>query len=150
MAEDVIELILYQYSLNFITYDIPQGAYTSREVLDYIDVFSKGGLQIEYDHTSSKTKLLKTVEIIIAMFDNKSFFKTQLGFTTYRDYEPNSEFVSRRIRNLGTIDEILLKCGCIDEFVVNILNQPELFTSVLFKPPGSEVFVHTKQYTLKN
>ena len=72
-----------------------------------------------------------------------------LGFEPYWDYKPTNAFNSngegvytsdKIILNLNTINKILLKCDCIDGSVQDGVRQPILFSFVLDKPSGYEVF----------
>ena len=49
-------------------------------------------------------------------------------------------YTSDKFLQLSTIDEIHWKCDVIDGSVVNGLRQPTLFSFVLDKPSGYEVF----------
>ena len=82
-------------------------------------------------------------------FDKKSFFHTILGFEPYWDYKPtNSYHVAipgvytshKIILNLNRINNIHLKCDCIDGNIQDGIRQPILFSLVLDKPSGFEVF----------
>ena len=63
-------------------------------------------------------------------FDEKSFFNTLQGFTTYWDYTPNNEFVSQKLTNIITLEKIHLKCDCIEWTVVEYVRKPILFSFV--------------------
>ena len=81
-------------------------------------------------------------------FDDKSFFNNLLDFPPYWDYKPTNAihadspgvYTSDKIFNFGTRDEIHLKWNVIDGSIVNGLRQPILFSFVLDKPEGYEVF----------
>ena len=89
-------------------------------------------------------------------FDEKSFSKTFLGFTPYRNYRPTKSihsdnpgvYISGKRINLSTIDEMHLKFDNIDGSVVNGLRQPILYSFDLDKSPGLKVFCEseTKHY----
>ena len=96
LAEDDIRLILKQYNLNFLTYEIPPGVYTTRDNINYFNKISKGGIQLEYDDITVKTKLLERSEIV--RFDDKSFFSIPLGFSPKWDYKTNIENSSQKIK----------------------------------------------------
>ena len=70
----------------------------------------------------------------------KNRFSTVLGFTSGWDYKHYSKYVSQKILNLGSANEIHLKCDIIDGSVVNGLRQPILYSFVLDKKPGYKVF----------
>ena len=78
--------------------------------------------------------------IIAIRFDEKSFFSNILGFTSGWDYKHYNEYTSQKIVNLSITNKIHLKCDVIDGSVVNGLRQPILYSFVLDKLPGFEVF----------
>ena len=57
-----------------------------------------------------------------------------MGLKSYNKY------TSQKIVNLGSTNEINLKCDAIDGSVVNGLRQPRLYSFVLDKLPGYKVF----------
>ena len=71
-----------------------------------------------------------------------------LGFTPYWDYKPPGVYTSDKILNLNTVKKIHLKCDVIDGSVVDGVRQPILYSFVLDKKPGYEVFCdpETKRY----
>ena len=73
-------------------------------------------------------------------FDEKSFFSTILGFTSGWDYKHYNQYLSQKIVNLSSTNEIHLKCDCIDGSIQDGLRQPILFSFVLDKPSGYKVF----------
>ena len=81
-------------------------------------------------------------------FDKRSFFHTLLCFEPYWDYKPTNSnhgtipgvYISDKILKLNTIDEIHLKCDCIDGSIQDGIRQPILFSFVLDKPSGYKVF----------
>ena len=102
----------------------------------------EGSLQVEYDVVTMKTKLVLTrfVSTFGTLgFDEKSFFKTLLGFTTYWDFTPTKanhadspgNFTSDKILYLSTTDKIRSKCDVIDGSVVNGIREPIRFSFVL-------------------
>ena len=104
-------------------------------------------IQIEYDDISMKTKIIlkyiggrKTFVLGTLRFDERSFFRTLLGFTPYWDYKPSGVYNSDKILNLNTINKIHLKCDCIDGSIQDGVGQPILFTFVLDKPSGFKIF----------
>ena len=56
------------------------------------------------------------------------------------DYKHYDEFISQKIVNLSSRIKIHLKCDVIDGSVVNGSRQPILYSFVLDKPSGVEVF----------
>ena len=74
--------------MNFITYEIPRGVYTSGDFADYIDEISKGGFKKNYDDITMKTKLAELSKNL--NFDDKSFFNTIFGFRTILGLQASS------------------------------------------------------------
>ena len=149
LDEDDIQLILKQYNSNFVTYQIPIGIYTFKDIAEAIYKIGgeRGSVRIEYDDISMKTKLI--FDYFLALrFNKKSFFHSLLGFTPYWDYKPtngvNSEsagiYISDKILNLNTIDKIHLKCDCIDGSIQDGVRQPILYSFVIDKKPGYKIF----------
>ena len=108
-------------------------------------------LQLEYpssdseilfrpDDTTRKTILVVNIGIIAIKFDEKSFFNTILGFTAGWDYKHYNQYRSQKIVNLSSTNKIQLKCDTIDGSVVDGVRQPILYSFVLDKKPGYEVF----------
>ena len=90
----------------------------------------EGTLQIEYDDDTMKTKLILTrfgLTFGTLRFNEKSFFITSSGFTTYWDFKPTNAinadssgvYTSEKNLNLGTIDKTHLKFDAVDGSVVN-------------------------------
>ena len=87
-------------------------------------------------------------------FDEKSFKNTSLGFTSYWDYKPTNAihadspgvYTSETILNLSTIDKIHFECDVFDGSVVNGIREPVLFSFVLDKPSGYNVFCQAILY----
>ena len=95
MDEGKNQLFLKQYNSYFVTYELPPGIYTTKDISEavYTKVDDKGTLETEYDDITMKTKLILTrFGLIIGTlkFNEKSFPKTLLGFTPYWDYKPNN------------------------------------------------------------
>ena len=63
-------------------------------------------------------------------FDDRSFFHTLLGFTSYWDYKPSNVYTSDKILNLNTVNKIHLKCDIIHGSVVDGVRQPILYSFV--------------------
>ena len=74
MAEKDIELILKQYNLTFITYEIHLEFYTTGDIMAYIDGISKGGFKIEHDNLTMKIHLFGRSNFV--SFLEKSFIST--------------------------------------------------------------------------
>ena len=75
-----------------------------------------------------KTKLVVRSGIIAVRFDEKSVFSTILGLNPHWDYKHYKEYISQKIIDLGTINEIHLKCDFIDGSVVKRIRQPRPYT----------------------
>ena len=81
-------------------------------------------------------------------FDEKSFFKTLLGFTPFCDYTPTSAihadpsgvYTNHNTLNLSTRKKNHSKCDVIDGSIQNGSRHPILFRFVLDKNPGFKVF----------
>ena len=145
LEEDNIRLILKQYNEKFVTYEIDPGNYTIEDIQKAVYPLGdhKGTLQIEYDDSNKKVKLIlsrfgSTFETL--RFDEKSFFHILLGFTPYWDYKPGIYSSDKVILNLNTINKIHLKCDIIDGSIQDGVRQPILFSFVLDKPSGYKVF----------
>jgi len=147
LIEDDIRLVLDEYKSNFISYEIPPGVYTfkdlSESLLKILQPEYEGyhnAIDIEFDDNTMKTKLVVRSGIIAINFDEKSFFSTILGFKPHWDYKHYNEYNCQKIINLNTIDKIHLKCDVIDGSIQNGQRQPVLFSFVLDKPSGYKVF----------
>ena len=93
LEEDDIQLILKQYNEKFVTYELDPGNYTIEDIQKAVYFLGdhEGTLQIEYDDSNKKVKLIltrfgSTFETL--RFDEKSFFHTLLGFDPYWAYKP--------------------------------------------------------------
>jgi len=73
-------------------------------------------------------------------FDDKSFFKTLLGFSSVWHFKNNNIYVSDKITDSSTIDKIHLKCDVIDGSILDGFRQPIIFSFILDKPPGYKIF----------
>ena len=143
--EDNIRLILKQYNEKFVTYELDPGNYTIEDIQKAVYFLGdhEGTLQIEYDNSNKKVKLIlsrfgSTFETL--RFDKKSFFHTLLGFTPYWDYKPGDYTSDKTILNLNTVNKIHLKCDIIDGSIQDGIRQPILFSFVLDKPSVYKVF----------
>ena len=153
LDEDDIQLILRQNNANFVTYELDPGIYTFEDLQEAVYPLGdhEGTLQIEYDDINKKTKLILTrfgSTFGLLRFDEKSFFHTLLGFTPFWDYKPTNAIhadspgvnTSDKILNLNIINEIHIKCDCIEDSMVNSVREPILFSFVLDKPTGYKIF----------
>ena len=76
-------------------------------------------------------------------FDEKSSYKTLLGFPPFCDYNPTNAihagssgvYTIDKVLNLSTIKKIHLKCHVIDGSIQNGLRHPILFSFALDKTP---------------
>ena len=147
LVEHDIKLVLDEYNSSFITYELPPGIYTFKDIsgaLCNIIQFEYPGpsnvIDIEYDDITMKTKLVVRSGIIAKRFDENSFFNTVLGFTPGWDYKHYNKYISQKIVSLSNTNKIHLKCDIFDGSVVNGLRQPILYSFVLDKKPGYKVF----------
>ena len=147
LIEDDIKLVSDEYNSSFLTYELQPGIYTfkdiSKALFNILQPEYPGPsnvIDIEYDDITMKTKLVVKYWIIAIKFDENSFFRTVLGFTSGWDYKHYNEYTSQKILNLGSTNKIHLKCDVIDGSVVNGLRQPILYSFVLDKKPGYKVF----------
>ena len=149
LDEEDIQLILKEYNSHFITYELTPGIYTIKDISDVIHTFSghTEDIEIEYDDISIKTKIFlkyndwrENFAIGTLRFDKKSFFHTLLGHDPYFDYKVPGVYNSNKILNLNTTNKIHLKCDCVDGSIQNGLRQPILFSFVLDKPSGYNIF----------
>ena len=147
LVEDDVKLVLDEYNSSFVTYELDPGIYNYRnlsEALFYILQSeypqSNSEILIRLDDITRKTKLVVNEGIIAIRFDEKSFFSTILGFTPGWDYKHYKKYTSQKLVNLGSANNIHLKCDCIDGSVLNGLRQPILYSFVLDKLPGYKIF----------
>ena len=147
LIEDDIKLVLDEYNSNFITYEIPTGIYSFKDVSEvllnflqskYEGVFDK--IVIEFDDFTKRTKLEVRLGMVAIRLDEKSFFSTILGFTPGWDYKHYNKYVSQKMVNLSSTNKIHLECDCIDGSIQDGLRQPILYSFVLDKKPGYKVF----------
>ena len=156
MVEDDLRLILDEYNSNFITYEISPGIYTFKDLFEALfrilqseyEVFNNS-VDTEFDDISMKTELFVRPGNRVISFDEHSFFSTILGFIPHWDYKHCIEYFSQKIVNLSTIDKIHLKCDVIDGSLLKCLRQTILFSFILNKPPGYEVFCQTETINCK-
>ena len=88
LVEDDIKLILDENNSGFITYEVTPGIYTFKDISEALFNFLQSEylgpsnvIDIEHDNINMKTKLVVKFGIVAIRFDEKSFFKTVLGFT---------------------------------------------------------------------
>ena len=162
LDEDDIRLILKQYNEKFVTYEIPPGIYTIKDLQEAVHPLGdhENTSKIEYDDFTMKTKLILTrfgSTFGTLRFDEKSFFNSILGFTPHWDYKPTIAlhaysprvYISDKILNLNTVNKIRLKCDVIDGSVQNGLRHPVLFSFVLVKKPGYNFFSEPETFHYK-
>ena len=147
LIEDDIKLVLDEYLSSFITYELQPGIYTFKDfsealfnILQTEYPGSSNVIDIEYGDITMKTKLVVRSGIIFIRFDEKSFFCNILGFTPGWDYIHYNKYISQKNVNLSSTNKINLKCDCIDGSIQDGVRQPILFSFVLDKPAGYEVF----------
>ena len=137
LVEDDIKLVSDEYYSSFITYELHPGIYTFKDIsealFNILQTESPGSsnvIDIEYDDTIMKTKLVVRSRIIAIRFDEKSFFNTVLGFISGWDYKHYNKYISQKMVNLGSTNKIHLKCDCIDGSIRDGVRQPILFSFV--------------------
>ena len=147
LVEDDNKLVLDEYNSSFITCELDPGIYTFKDISEALFNILQSDcpgdcnvIVIEYDDIKMKTKLDVKAGIIAIRFDEKSFFSTILGFTPGWDYKHYNKYISQKIVNLSNTNKIHLKCDVIDGSVVNCLRQSILYSFVLDKKPGYNVF----------
>ena len=146
LVDDDTRLVLDKYKSSFKTYEVPPGIYTFEDLFEFLafiiqrENYPNHSSDIELDDLTMKTKLVVRCGNIAIRFDEKSFFRSILGFNAHWDYKHYNEYISRKIKNLSTINIIHLKCDNIDGSIVGGLRQPILFSFVSDKPSGYKVF----------
>ena len=151
MIEDDVKLVLDEYNSSFISYELKPGIYSYRKISEALFNI----LQLEYpssdhkilirlDDITRKTKLVGGSGIIAIRFDEKSFFRTILGFTAGWDYKNCNEYLSQKSVHLSSTNRIHLKGDVIDGSIQDGVRQPILFSFVLDKPSGYKVFASPK------
>ena len=147
LVEDDIRLVLDEYISSFVTYELKPGFYTFKDLSEALfkilkpehEVFNNS-VDNEFDDITMKTKLVVRPDIIATRFDEKLFFSTILGFNPHWDYEHYKEYISQKIVNLSSTNQIHLKNDVFDGSVVNGLKQPILYDFVLDKPASYKIF----------
>ena len=147
LVQDDIKLVPDEYNSNFNTLELTPGIYTFKDISEALYNILQSeypgpgnAIYIEYDDITMKTKLVLKYGIIALRFDEKSFFKTVLGFTSGWDYKFYIKYTSQKIVNLGNTKKINLKCDVIDGSVLDGVRQPIIYSFVLDKLPGYKVF----------
>ena len=149
LDEEDIQLILKEYNLHFITYELTPGIYTIQDISDDVHTFS-GHIditEIEYNDINMKTQIILKYKDLREnfglgnlRFDKKSFFHTLLGHDPYFDYKVPGVYTSNKILNLNKTNKIHLKCDCIHGSIQNGIRQSILYSFVLDKPSGYKIF----------
>ena len=147
VVEDDIKLVLDEYNSSFVTYELPPGIYTFKDLSEVLFNIlqseypgSLNVIDIKFDDITRKTKLVVRPGIIAIRFDEKSFFSSILGFTPGWDYKHYNFLTNVFIINLSSTNKIHLKCDVIDGSIVVGLRQPILFNFVLDRPSDYKVF----------
>ena len=147
LIEDDVKLVLDEYKSGFITSELEPGIHSYREIsealfnilqLEYLS--SDIEILITLDDNTRKTKLVVNSSIIAIRFDEKSFFSTILGFTAGWDYKHYNQYLSQKIVNLSSTNTIHLKADVINGSAVDGVRQPILYSFVLDKPSGYNIF----------
>ena len=129
------------YSLDPGIYEIVDLNNTSKCILpDNVEV------NVKIDNIRLKSNL-KINQILF--ITEKSFFYTILGFTQSRSYPLDDmdgfyqliagSYKSDRPFNITGIDEVHLKCDCIQGSIVNGIREPILYSFALSSPPGHKI-----------
>ena len=143
---DDIKLILDEYNSSFITYELQPGINTFKDISEAL--FNNlqteyprpsNVIDIEFDNTTRKTKLVVENGIMAMRFDGKSFFNTILAFTSGWDNKHYNKYISQNIVNLSSTNKIHLKCDVIDGSIQDGIRQPIPFSLVLDKPGGYKI-----------
>ena len=101
--------------------------------------------------TIDDVRLKSNLEIIQTLiFTEKSFFYTILGFTRSRSYLLDDiegfyqliagSYKSDKPINITGIDNILLKCDCIQGSIVNDIREPILYSFALNSAPRHRIY----------
>ena len=113
LVEDDVRLVLAENNASFITYEVQPGIYTFKDIsqvpLNFLQSEYKADFNKivnDFDDITRKTKLVVRPGIIAIRLDEKSFFKTILGFTPSWDYKHYNKYISQKIVNLGSTNKI--------------------------------------------
>ena len=153
LDEDDIQVIVKQYKSNFVLYELSPVTYTIKYTSEAVYTMGdhEGTLKTEYDVITMKTKLILARfagNFENLRFDEGSFRNILLGFTPYWVDKPTNAvlaenpgvYTSEKLLNLSTIDKIHLKCDIINGSVFNGVRQAVLFSFLLDRPAGYNVF----------
>ena len=134
------------YSLNPGIYEVVDLNNTVKYILPD-DV--KVGVTIDDIRLKSNLKINQT-----SIFTNKSFFNEIFGFTRSRSYPLDDidgfyqliagSYKSDGLINITGIDEIHLKCDCINGNFVNGIREPILYPFGLSSPPGHKLYKESR------
>ena len=130
------------YSLNPGFYDVIDLNDTLKHILPNN---VKVSITIDDIRLKSNLKIKQTL-----IFTEKSFFYTILGFTQSHSYPLDDidgfyqliagSYKSDKPINITGIDEINLKCDCIQGSIVNGKREPILYSFGLSSPPGHKIY----------
>ena len=95
---------------------------------------------MECDNITMRKKLIAGGNILALRFDHKWFLSSILFVASHCDYKRNDEFFGEKIESTNKIDKIHSKCDATDGSVLNGVGQPALFSFVLDKTSGYNVF----------
>ena len=156
------QLILKQHKSEFITYEIPSGIHTNKNISEAVYTIGdkEGTMKIEYVEISTKLKNFLTrfgLTFETLRFDEKSIFNILLNSPTYWDYIPINAihtdspgvYTIEKFIKLRTIKRIQLKCDVFDGSVVNGLKQPILYSFVSDETPGYKIFYEPETLNFK-
>ena len=89
-----------------------------------------------------KTEFVAESSSMAIRFHEKSIFSTLLGFIPHWGSKNYNEYISQKfiLDCFAILDNIRLKCGCVDDSVMNGVREPTLFSFVSEKLPGYKVF----------
>ena len=91
-------------------------------------------------------------------FDDKSLFNKLSGFPGFWDYKSTNAnhadspgvYINEKFLSLSTIDKIHLECHVIDGSVVNVFQEPILFSFVLMSQAIIKCFASPKHFKKGN
>ena len=121
-----IQLLLRQYNVNFVTYELCLGIYSIKDFSEAVYTMGdhEGTLKIENADISMETKFYLPRfrgTFGTCRFDEKSFNNVLLGFTPFWDKKPTnaihagsaSVYTTDKILYLSTIGKTHLKCDSL-------------------------------------
>ena len=92
-----------------------------------------------------ETKLVVGSCFVGIRFNEKSSYSSFLGFISHWDYKHYIEYTGQKPINLNIKNITHLKCDAFDGSIVSTdLREPVLYSFILDKPPGYEVFCQPK------